>query len=215
MKTQSDENHDLSRWLDGEMNATERAQFEAALKNDPELAAEAESMRQLSASLREHLPADMPVPHADFFNSQIQVRIAQLEADDARAQRGAKSTAGWLSWLRMPWLTAAAAVVVAGVAWLHFDRSGGVSTIASTYAPNPAVTTQVFHSSEAHATVLMLEGLDPVPADKNIAGFSVHHAEADAEVATTTLFDENGGILLVLAKDARGQPMLWNSKPRG
>lgn len=215
MKTPSDETHDLSRWLDGEMTAAEVAAFEATLKNDPELAAEAESMRQLSASLREHLPAEMPVPHADFFNSQIQVRIAQLESDSDREQHRAETSAGWLSWLRMPWLTAAAALIVAGVAWLQFGGSGGISTIASTYAPNPAVTAKTFHSPEAQATVLMLDGLDPVPAEKNIAGFSVHHAESDAEVATTTLFDADGGVLLVLAKDSRGQPMLWNSKPRG
>ena len=37
MKTPSDENHDLIRWLDGEMTAAERSAFEASLKNDPEL----------------------------------------------------------------------------------------------------------------------------------------------------------------------------------
>jgi hypothetical protein len=34
----------------------------------------------------------------------------------------------------------------------------------------------------------------------------VHHSETDPEVATTTLFDENGGVLLVMAKDAAGKP---------
>ncbi|MBK8036358.1 MAG: hypothetical protein IPK22_04380 [Verrucomicrobiaceae bacterium] len=210
MKTPSDENHDLIRWLDGEMTADERRAFEATLQNDPELAAEAESMRQLSESLKTHLPAEMPVPHADFFNSQIQVRIAQMELDDARErEKAAESTAGWLSWLRMPWLVgaAAAAFAIAGLVWTQ-NSSSGTSTIASTYTPNPSVHAQVFHSADAQATVLMLDGLEPVPAEKKIVGFRVHRAESDAEVATTTLFDENGSVLAVVALNAKGQPQV-------
>ena len=210
MKTPSEENHDLIRWLDGEMTADERRAFEATLQNDPELAAEAESMRQLSESLKTHLPAEMPVPHADFFNSQIQVRIAQMELDDARErEKAAESTAGWLSWLRMPWLAgaAAAAFTIAGLVWTQ-NSSTGTSTIASTYTPNPSVHAQVFHSADAQATVLMLDGLEPVPAEKKIVGFRVHRAESDAEVATTTLFDENGSVLAVVALNAKGQPQL-------
>ena len=210
MKTPSDENHDLIRWLDGEMTADERRAFEATLQNDPELAAEAESMRQLSESLKTHLPAEMPVPHADFFNSQIQVRIAQMELDDARErEKAAESTAGWLSWLRMPWLAgaAAAAFAIAGFVWTQ-NSSKGTSTIASTYTPNPSVHAQVFHSADAQATVLMLDGLEPVPAEKKIVGFRVHRAESDAEVATTTLFDENGSVLAVVALNAKGQPQV-------
>lgn len=206
MKTQSDENHDLIRWLDGEMTAAERSAFEATLQNDPELAAEAESMRQLSASLKTHLPAELPVPHADFFNSQIQVRIAQLEADETRGSRkSADSTAGWLSWLAG---AAAASFAVAGFVWMQTASIGGTSTIASTYTPDPAVHAQVFHSAEASATVLMLEGLAPIPAEKKIAGFRVHRAESDAEVTTTTLFDENGQVIAVVSKNAKGQPTL-------
>lgn len=210
MKTPSDENHDLIRWLDGEMTAEERRAFEATLQNDPELAAEAESMRQLSESLKTHLPAEMPVPHADFFNSQIQVRIAQMELDDARErEKAAESTAGWLSWLRMPWLAGAtaAAFAIAGLVWTQ-NSSKGTSTIASTYTPNPSVHAQVFHSADAQATVLMLDGLEPVPAEKKIVGFRVHRAESDAEVATTTLFDENGSVLAVVALNAKGQPQV-------
>lgn len=210
MKTPSDENHDLIRWLDGEMTAAERRAFEATLQNDPELAAEAESMRRLSESLKAHLPAEMPVPHADFFNSQIQVRIAQMELDDARErEKAAASTTNWLSWLRMPWLAgaAAAAFAIAGLVWTQ-NSSSGRSTILSTYTPNPSVKAQVIENTEAGATVILLEGLAPIPAEKKVAGFQVHHAESDAEVATTTLFDENGSVIAVVSKNAKGLPTL-------
>ena len=114
MKTPFEENHDLIRWLDGEMSPAERAAFEATLQNDPQLAAEAAEMQKLSLSLKEHLPAELPVPHADFFNSQIQVRIAQLELDDARAasQRGEGAIARFMQWLRTPWFFGAAATAL-------------------------------------------------------------------------------------------------------
>jgi hypothetical protein len=54
----------------------------------------------------------------------------------------------------------------------------------------------------------MLEGLEPIPADQPITGFNVHRAEPDAEMASTTLFDASGAVLLVVAKDARGQPQI-------
>ena len=210
MKTPFDENHDLIRWLDGEMTAAEYSAFEATLQNDPELAAEAQSMRQLSESLKTHLPAELPVPHAGFFNSQIQVRIAQMDLDDDRErEKAAPTSAGWLSWLRMPWLAgaAAAAFAIAGLVWTQ-NSSSGTSTIASTYTPNPSVHAQVFHSADAQATVLMLDGLEPVPAEKKIVGFRVHRAESDAEVATTTLFDENGTVVAVVALNNKGQPQV-------
>ena len=212
MKTPFEENHDLIRWLDGEMSPAERAAFETTLQNDPQLAAEAADMQKLSLSLKEHLPAELPVPHADFFNSQIQVRIAQLELDDARAasQRGESAISRFMQWLRTPWFfgAAATALLVAGFAWLQIGAASGTTEILSSYTPNPAVHAETYHSSEAQATVLMLEGLEPIPADQPITGFNVHRAEPDAEMASTTLFDASGAVLLVVAKDARGQPQI-------
>jgi hypothetical protein len=66
----------------------------------------------------------------------------------------------------------------------------------------------VIEHVDAVATVLLLEGLDPIPAEKKVVGFHVHHAESDAEVATTTLFDENGAVLAVVALNAQGQPQM-------
>ncbi len=208
------ENHDLIRWLDGEMTAAERAAFDAELKADPVLAREAEEMRSLSASLRTHLPADMKVPHADFFNSQIQMRIAQLEMEDAR-QKPVPFIDSLIALFRQPWLAAAsvAAVAVAGFFLLGPAGSDSAhSLILSSYAPGRGVETSTYHDVAADATVLMLDGLDEVPADRKISGISVHRSETEPEVAATTLFDAAGSPLLVISRDAAGHPLFLRNQ---
>lgn len=216
MKTPPDENQ-IVRFLDGEMDAAEKSTFEASLAADPELRAEIESLSQLGATLRKSMPNGREVPHADFFNSQIQVRIAQEEMDRARESNAPASGVGWLNWLRAPWFAAAATAVVALLAFTLW-QSRGLSTsesslVLSSYAPNPDVQARAFHSDEAQATVLMLDGLAAVPADRKIVGHSVHHSETDQQVATTTLFSDDGHVLLVLAKDGRNQPRLLEHTP--
>jgi hypothetical protein len=52
----------------------------------------------------------------------------------------------------------------------------------------------------------MLDGLDAVPPDKKVVGFRVHHSETDPQVAMTTMFSDQGEVVMVLSKDARNQP---------
>lgn len=216
MKTPT-EDHDLLRWLDGEMSAAEKAAFEARLAADPALKAEAELMQRLSADLRAHLPAEMPVPYADFFNSQIQVRLAQ----DENQQMNAEGGEGWFSWLRLPWLAptlaAAALAMAALMTWQkNIPSTGTASLVNSIYVPNAAVQARSFHSTEAQATVLILDGLDEMPADRKIVGFNITRSEVDDAVAATTLFGTDGKAVAVMAKDARNQPLLLTSStPRG
>lgn len=204
MKTPPDETQ-IVRYLDGMMDAAERADFEKALAADPALHAEVESLRSVTSLVKAHIPAERPVPHADFFNSQIQAEISR----DARQRAAAgESPGGILGWLRMPWFVtaAAAALALAGFLWMQPDGGLETTTVMSTYAPNPAIHTHVFHSEEANATVLMLDGLAEIPAEKPIHGVAAHHSETDASVATTTLFSERGDVLLVLALDGRNKP---------
>ncbi len=209
MKT-TDE-HLLGRWLDGELDANERVRFEAMMAADPMLREEAESMRKLGDSLRTHIAMERSVPHADFFNSQIQKRIADEPRAETVLPSAATSTISWLNWLRMPWAIAgAAALLTLGVWMLQGDKPQ--TQILSLYAPKAGVQATSFHSDEANATVLMLEGLDAIPADKNIVGLTVHHSESDPEVATTTLFGENGEVLLVMTKDAASKPLFLGKK---
>lgn len=213
------EDHDLIRWLDGEMDTAELAAFEVRLKQDPVLAKDAAELRALSAGIRTHLPAEMPIPHADFFNSQIQVRIAQMEADDARAKASAlPRSASWFEWLRLPWLATAGAAALAVLGFVLLQPSGqpgSESAILSSYTPSSNVHARTFHDAAADATVLMLDGLDAVPAERKVSGVHAARSEWEPEVASTTLYDSHGSSLLMISSDARGNPMIWTKAPRG
>ncbi len=209
MKTPS-EDHDLIRWLDGEMTDAERARFSTRLAADPDLKAEVEMMQRMSSDLRAHLPAEMTVPYGDFFNSQIQVRLAQEEPLIPEAR------ASWLDWLRLPTLiTATAAVAIAGFMIMQKGPAAGDSVVLSIYVPNASVHARNFHSDEAQATVLMLDGVEAIPADRKIVGYYIERTETDQEVATTTLYGKSGEVVLVVSKDVRNQPRLLSATPRG
>lgn len=186
MKTPT-EDPDLIRWLDDELPPLERERFVARMNENPTLRAEADAMQALSRELRAHLPKELPVPHADFFNSQIQVRIAQEEIA-ARPVKAASSS--WLEWFRLPGLAlgAAAAALVFSTTFLWQNESLKSSLVLTTYAPDPGVTAQTWFSAEAQATVLMLDGLEDMPAERPLVGF---HREANAERQTLAVALQN------------------------
>ncbi|HCN77844.1 MAG TPA: hypothetical protein DIT13_11705 [Verrucomicrobiales bacterium] len=189
MKTPS-EDHDLIRWLDDELPPLERERFVTRMNADPILRGEAEAMRELARELRAHLPKTLPVPHADFFNSQIQVRIAREE----NPSRASRTPAGsWLEWFRLPGLAlgAAAAALVFGAtfAWQHESLKN--SLVLTTYAPDPGVTAQTWFSDDAQATVLMLDGLEEMPADRPLVGF-LREANAERQMLAVALQNEHG-----------------------
>lgn len=210
MKTPT-EDHDLIRYLDGEMTPAEQERFANRLESDPVLKADAESLRELSACLRAHLPAELPVPHADFFNSQIQHRIDEEEAA-GRQPEGRKS---WLDWLMMPsfatGFAVVAAVLIAGVMIVVKDSTPGSETVVlSTYTPNPGIHARSFHSEDAQATVLMLDGVEALPADRKIVGYHIERSEREQDVATT-LYGKGGDVVLVVSEDSHNLPRLLSA----
>ncbi len=208
------EDHDLIRWMDGEMNEPERAAFEKRLETEPDLKVMVQSFEKVGTELRAQFPKERELPYADFFNSQIQVRMAQMEGEQEPAT---VAKASWMEMFRLPWLAAAAAIVVAMVAVLKpsAQMSSDVTQVLSTYAPNPDVVVRGYEDAEAQATVLMLDGLPDLPPDQKIVGYDVHGSRPDKAMASVTLLDEKGRPLVVLAKDSRDQPRLWDLHSRG
>jgi hypothetical protein len=199
------EDHKLLRWLDGEMSVAEKTAFEAYLQTDPPLKAEAEFMQQISRDLRTHLPPEMPVPYPDFFNSQIQARLAQEENRQslARASRGERFRG-----LRLSWLVAGVAAMLA----LSFARWMPSETptdqlVHSIYAPSSSIQARSYHSGEAQATVLVLDGLEEMPANRKIVGFHLTRSEVDEAMVATTLFDTEGKAVAVMSTNAKNQPV--------
>lgn len=210
MKHPSEE-HDLIRWIDGEMNETESATFEERLKLDPALATEARQMRALSSTLRVHLPAEMKVPHADYFNTQIEVRINQMAQDDARAKQASPGWGAALQWLRQPWFALAGTAALAVLGFFLLGPATGdasESMILSSYTPNTHVQARTFHDNGAEATVLMLDGLDAVPTERKVSGINIHRSEVEPELASTTMFNAHGTPVLMISRDSLGNPMM-------
>jgi len=203
------EEQELTRWLDGELNAAECAAFEARLQNDPALRAEADAMRQLCADVKAHFPKMVDVPHPDFFNSQIMERIGELDRADRR-QEAKKSP--WLGWLQRPWLVlagATAVLLIVGYAVMRDDiDTDNATTLLNTYAPDTEIQPHTYHSNDANATVLELDGLEDIPSDSNVVGFRVDHSDTNHNVAQTTLYSRNGQVLQVLAMNDANEPQM-------
>ncbi len=179
---------ELTRWLDGMMTATESQAFEVRLQADPVMNAEAQAMKQLCGQVHEHFPRMADVPHPDFFNSQIQERIRELDLADLRKQETARP---WLHWLRQPWLSVAGATAVlllVGVAVFQKDiASESATTVNNMYAPDSQIQARAYHSAEADATVVVLEGVEEIPADKDVVSYKadeLDHAQRLVRSAT-------------------------------
>jgi hypothetical protein len=174
------ETHDpINRWRDGAMNPAERAAFEAELQANPSLRAEAEAMNALGSLLRDHVTLDAPIPHADFFNSQIQEEIAQLEREKS-VSHPTPFLVGALSWLTRRWAIAGAvaALAIGFFAWNSMPRVEEGSQVLGFYAPNTDVHASSYQDSEANAAVVVLDGLDAIPDDHAISGAEAQPPDA-------------------------------------
>ena len=140
-----DRQKQLTRWIDGELEGDELSEFEAMVDEDPQLLeakSEADQLRQL---LSTHMPA-REIPNAEFFNHQIQRRIAEPASVPAAGASPAVSAplpggGGILSWFRSPFtLASAAAVIALGIFALSQDPAGvrpaDHTSVTSTYTPD-------------------------------------------------------------------------------
>lgn len=205
----------ITRWIDGELDDGEVADL---LEAHPELADEKIEAGALGDLLRTELGPDREadVPYADFFSHRVHQRIAEgdlgedeSDASDGVGLREEAQILPLFTRLRFAAGLAFVLMLVSIVGYAMFTSSPPAfgSEVVSTYTPDPSVTATTRYSSEAEATIIELDGLAEVPAEKEIAGVSPNSHQPTADSSRTVLTDSSDGHpLLALAIDADGRP---------
>ncbi|MEM6911390.1 MAG: hypothetical protein AAF555_07375 [Verrucomicrobiota bacterium] len=172
----------MVRWLDGELSDSERAAVEALASADPELQAWKQSDDELRSALRERFSASEEPAYPDLFQHQLRRR---LEEEATRPR-------GWKQWfqrvhpftlLGLPWAVAAASLMLLAVFVFsdqHREKMPVLSSVAaaSAYSPVPGISAEAFFSPTANATVIVLDGWEPLE-EEELAGLEFLFDEAE------------------------------------
>jgi anti-sigma factor RsiW len=157
----------LALWLDDELIGPELASVEAWAATQPEQLAAREEIRRWRETVTANMAASVEPPYPDFFNSRILQAIR--EQTPAPALPAGKPFS-WKSWL-MP---AAACAGMALTFWAGTKTQAvpeievaraprAIAVDPVVYTPENGVDAECFTSSEASATVIVLNGITAIP----------------------------------------------------
>ena len=197
----------ITRWIDGELNAENRAEFDELMKDDPEFCARVRQQAEgIGNAMRAEISNDVQPPYPDFFNSQIQKRIRQ-ESHQSSAKNSA-SGFSVLWWLRSPLTWGAAALFMIMFFTRNDERAGGAgSYVVSTYAPDPKVKVErAEYDDDAEATIIMLTGLDPIPDDVEINGRDITAYEPSGSRGGGMFYAGQDNLVFVMERGVEGGP---------
>ena len=175
MKMKPDENT-LTQWMDGELEGDELQRVEKWAQEHPELLAEREAIQSLSSNLREHIADSVEPPYPDFFNQRI---LRTIEEDRiTKASPSSASPWKWLQWLSAPLAAGAMAICFYVGTQVNQSPTNTENPVAivkiapdsTIYTPDGTVRSAMFKTSDAEATVIVLEGLDDLPDELEMAG---------------------------------------------
>lgn len=159
MNTNPD-NQTILLWLEDELSSEEQLRIDAWATNQPEWLAKRESARQWRAQLSRIIPASEPLPHGDFFQSQLLRTIASSKPT-ASAATPAMGVPFWRKWA-MP-LSVAAAMVLGFIGGTQWGGKTDRATTLVTYTPAEGVKAEFFETSPAEGTVIVLSGIAALP----------------------------------------------------
>ncbi len=170
MKKKPDETM-LTLWMDGKLEGDELQRVEAWVQAHPELLAERDTVQAMSAAIRRHVPGSIEPPYPEFFNKHVLRRIGDDAVSSAAAP--ARRQNGFWRWFAMP--VAAAAMVVCFYIGTQVSEPAEITApvvaqTGSVYTPDGNVSADMFKSTDAQATVIVLEGLDDIPDELDMVG---------------------------------------------
>ena len=170
MKKKPDETM-LTLWMDGELEGDELQHVEAWVQAHPELLAERDRVRAMSATIKRHMPGGVEPPYPEFFNQHI---LRHIDDDvDSPAAASPRRQNGFWRWFAVP-MAAAAMAVCFYMGTQVSETPGGITPVAaqmgSVYTPDGNVSADMFRSADAGATIIVLEGLDDIPDEIDMVG---------------------------------------------
>lgn len=201
----------ITRWIDGELGTEEEIEFNKLYKLNPDYYdALIEDSKLSQELLRSTFDAEKEVPYGDFFNHQIRKKIHE---DNSNASSSTGVLFDMLTWLRSPFTWAAA---VCFIALIVIGPQSGVNTennsIVSTYSPDPSVSiVSAEFNEQANATVIVLEGLEPVPDETDFNDNHITSYDREGPPGFVQFYNNNDKLVYILETDEYGQPNIFQS----
>lgn len=159
-------------WVDGEMSATERAEFEASLEDRPAAETEKNQAHKLGALLKEQVQP-RAMGNEEFFHHQLRERIA-AESKQPVPGRAAGVRESWWTIRRLLWTGATSLAVFAICTFFVMreqpepDQSQYLTQILNARVDSsvsPYATVTIFQTKQDRVTVLWVDGLKSLPSD--------------------------------------------------
>lgn len=165
MNTNPDETK-LALWLDDELTGDDLAAMDAWAAQLPEQLAAREELRSFRKMMAAALPSSEEPPYPDFFLSRVNQGIRDLQAAERTAAPAAASRPFWRSWL-MPVAACAGMVLAFGIGRNTTDPGKPLAVVPQVspvvYTPEEGVNAEWFASTNAGATVIVLQGVSAIP----------------------------------------------------
>ena len=199
----------IARWIDGELNPKEKIEFEKLYDARPDfynsLRAEANVSKDL---IKNSFEFEKEIPYGDFFNNQIRKKI---QNDDFDSNSSSGFLFDVLIWLRSPFTWAATACFIA---FILMNPQSGVNgednIIVSTYSPDPSVSiVSAEFNEKANATVIVLEGLEPVPDETDFNENHITSYDRQGPPGFVQFYNKNDKLVYILETDEYGQPNVF------
>ena len=200
----------ITRWIDGELNGQDEADFKKLYDSNPDIFYSfKEDSGIYKQVFRDHYESEKEVPYGDFFNSQIKKKILE---ENGSTSTPSSFLSDMIQWIKSPFTWSAAALSFCLIVFFNIPSESGFSggTIVSTYSPDASVSiVSAEFNEEANATVIVLEGLEPVPNETDFSGNHIVSYDRQGPPGFVQFYNKNDKLVYILETDEYGQPNVF------
>jgi len=200
----------ITRWIDGELNDQDETDFNKLYDSNPDIfdsfKEDAGIYKQV---FRDHYESEKEVPYGDFFNSQIKKKILE---ENCSTSMPSSFLSDMIQWIKSPFTWSAVALSFCLIVFFNIPSESGFSggTIVSTYSPDASVSiVSAEFNEEANATVIVLEGLEPVPNETDFSGNHIVSYDRQGPPGFVQFYNKNDKLVYILETDEYGQPNVF------